>query len=300
VPRQIPVPSAQPSRLQRDIAARILDLARRGEILPGERLNEVAIARALRVSRTPVRGALAHLASEGVVERGRAPGFRLREGADLSRGPAPAAGEGTDDEAEDRMMLAIARDRVAGLLGDTVSEADLMRAYAAPRARVGRVLSRLAEMGVAERNPGYGWRLEAPDAEALRESYRFRLVVEPAGLLEPGFRLDPAWTAEMRARHRSAIEAPWREEASIAFFEMNAEFHEGLAAASGNRFLQLAVARHNRLRRFHNYDWRHGHGRVVVSSREHLEILDRAEEGEAMVASVLLRRHIERASLLPD
>ena len=43
---------------------------------------------------------------------------------------------------------------------------------------------------------------------------------------------------------------PWSDTASIALYEMNAAFHEGLAAASGNRYLLVAVQQQNRLRRF--------------------------------------------------
>ena len=91
---------------------------------------------------------------------------------------------------------------------------------------------------------------------------------------------------------------PWSETASIALYEMNAAFHEGLAAASGNRFLLVGVQQQNRLRRFANYDWTFGYQRVVVNCREHLAILDRLEAGERAEAATLLRRHLEDAAKL--
>ncbi|MFN7001362.1 MAG: FCD domain-containing protein, partial [Elioraea tepidiphila] len=94
------------------------------------------------------------------------------------------------------------------------------------------------------------------------------------------------------------LAAPWRDELAIALFEMNARFHEGLVAGAGNRFLLAAVQQQNRLRRFSNYDWGYGPARVVQSCTEHLEILDRLEQGEAELASLLLRRHLERAAAL--
>jgi DNA-binding GntR family transcriptional regulator len=134
---------------------------------------------------------------------------------------------------------------------------------------------------------GHGWRIQPiiADAQARSESYRYRMLIEPAGLLEPGFRLDPAWAAEMRRRHQEMLAMPWSETASIVLYEMNAAFHEGLAAVSGNRFLLVAVQQQNRLRRFGNYDWTFGYERVVVNCREHLAILDRLEAGEREAAA---------------
>ena len=91
---------------------------------------------------------------------------------------------------------------------------------------------------------------------------------------------------------------PWSETASIALYEMNATFHEGLAAASRNRYLLVAVQQQNRLRRFANYDWTFGHERVVVNCREHLAILDQLEAGQHEAAAALMRRHLQGAAKL--
>jgi DNA-binding GntR family transcriptional regulator len=165
---------------------------------------------------------------------------------------------------------------------------------------VQRVLTRLAEVAAVQRKPGHGWRFHPSisDSEARAESYRFRILIEPAALMEPTFRLDPGWAAEMRRRHEQMLEMPWNETASIALYEMNAAFHEGLASASGNRYFLVAVQQQNRLRRFGNYDWTFGHERVVVNCREHLAILDHLEAGERVDAALLMRQHLESAAKL--
>jgi DNA-binding GntR family transcriptional regulator len=175
-----------------------------------------------------------------------------------------------------------------------------MQRYDATRPIVQRVLTRLAEVAAVQRKPGHGWRFQPTlaDTQARDESYRYRLLIEPAGLLEPGFRLDPAWAAEMRRRHQEMLAMPWSDTVSIALYEMNAAFHEGLAAASGNRYLLVAVQQQNRLRRFGNYDWTFGHERVIVNCREHLAILDQLEAGQNEAAAALLRRHLEGAARL--
>jgi DNA-binding GntR family transcriptional regulator len=287
---------AAPSRLQSELLTGILEVIRTDSLAPGSRLAEVALAERLHVSRTPVRAALRLLARRGLVRPGERRGYfvadRTPTGHKVAKRPTV-----TD---LDRLFLAIARDRRSGKLPDDVSERDLMQRYGATRPIVQRVLTKLSEVAAVQRKPGHGWRFQPTisDPQARAESYRYRILIEPAGLLEPNFRCDPAWIAEMRRRHEEMMAVPWRDTASIAFYEMNAAFHEGLAAASGNRYFLVAVQQQNRLRRFGNYDWTYGYERVVVNCREHLEMLRQIEAGDRVAAAELMRRHLEAASKL--
>jgi DNA-binding GntR family transcriptional regulator len=284
---------AAPTRLQQEIAERILQLVRDDALAAGAWLNENATAKRLGVSRTPVRAALDHLAEQGVVRR------HLNKGIELIQ--LPAANESArPPETLDLAMVRLARERENGLLPDEVSELEVMRRYELGRPEAQKLLARLADLDMVERKPGYGWRfLHEPRDQRLRdESYRFRLLIEPMVMLEPGFQLDPGWIAEMRARHVEALQRPWREASSIAFYEMNADFHEGLAAATGNRFFHSAMRRQNQLRRLSNYDWDQGMERVRVNCTEHMGMLDHLEAGENEVASALMRSHLLRASKL--
>ncbi|MFY7962016.1 MAG: FCD domain-containing protein [Elsteraceae bacterium] len=285
--------SKEPNRLQRDLADRILLLAREERFEIGQRLSEHRLSKALQVSRTPVRAALAHLRALGVADWSAGAGYSLAKPAEDVAVASPAAAS----DASDALLAEIARDHTASRLSDHASEADLMRRYNVPRPLLLRALSKMAEVGLAERSAGYGWRFPSIERsrEVRRESYRFRMMLEPAGLLEPTFKVDPTWISAMRKAHQAAMTDEWRPGASVAFFEMNAAFHEGLAAASGNRFVLAAVQQHNRLRRLDNYDWVYGVERVVASSMEHLAILDNIERGDVEVASLLLRRHLSGA-----
>jgi DNA-binding GntR family transcriptional regulator len=91
------------------------------------------------------------------------------------------------------------------------------------------------------------------------------------------------------------LENPWSEASSVTLFEMNAEFHLGISAASGNRYIEEAMQRQNQLRRLSNYNWQHGADRVEVTCREHIEILDRLEHGDNEVAAALMRKHLAGA-----
>ena len=284
------------SRLQRELSAAIMELIRSERLAPGTRLAEVALAERLQVSRTPVRAALKLLATGKLVRAGTHGGYFVTDAVAAShKALRKLAPDNTD-----RLFLAIAGDRRAGRLPDEVSERDLMQRYAATRPVVQRVLTKLAEVAAVQRKPGHGWRFHPifMDEQARYESYRYRLMIEPAALLEPGFRLDPAWVADMRRRHEEALTMPWNEAATIPLYEINAAFHEGLVAASGNRYLLVAIQQQNRLRRFGNYDWTFGHERVIVNGREHLAILDQLEAGQHEAAAALLRRHLETAAKL--
>jgi DNA-binding GntR family transcriptional regulator len=291
--KSLPRSRATPSPLQHELSAGILDLIRAEKLAPGTRLAEVALAERLQVSRTPVRAALKLLARRRLVRQGARRGYFVADAVpQAAKTPIRLAPADAD-----RLLVAISRDRRSGRLPVDVSERDVMQRYDATRPVVQRALAKLAEVAAVQRKPGHGWRFQPiiADAKARQESYRYRILIEPAGLLEPGFRLDPAWAAEMRRRHQEMMAMPWSETASIALYEMNAAFHEGLAAASGNRFLLVAVQQQNRLRRFANYDWTFGYERVKVTCREHLAILDRLGAGEHEAAAELMRSHLESA-----
>lgn len=289
---------SQPSRLQQELAERIVDLAREDGLAAGAHLNESVIARRLGVSRTPVRAAFAWLEDRGLVRR------HPHRGLELIRSPDTADAEALASDPVERALIRLAHERESGELADEFSEQETMRRYELGRPEAKRLLARLADLDMVERKPGYGWRFlqEPRDPRVHDERYRFRLLIEPMVYLEPGFALDPNWAAEMRERHLATLRQPWRDTSAISFFEMNADFHEGLASASGNRFIHSAIRRQNQLRRLSNYDWIFGFERVEVNCREHLQILHSVEAGDLEVAAAQMRRHLQRASRLrrPD
>lgn len=278
--------------LRLDLKRRIESHVRDQGLCIGDRIVTSALAREFQVSRTPVEAALAILASEGVLERRSGGGYVLLRSPDHS----PSPDENSDDV--DAMLIEVARLRRGGLLANEVSTRELVRISGQPLSLVQRTLSRLEELGSIARKPGYGWIFinRADDAATQEESNRFRQILEPQALLEEGFSLDLDWAAEMRRRHEEFMAQQWSDQTSpVRFFEMNAAFHEGLALASGNRFVLDAIRRQNQARRLFNYDWLYGFERVLVNSREHLGILDCLLAGDMEMAAILMRRHLKGA-----
>jgi DNA-binding GntR family transcriptional regulator len=286
-----------PTNLQRQLASQILRYVRHNNLPPGAPLPEVRLADEFKVSRTPVRAALEHLAAQGVVDSTSQRGYAVGKTPDQTAA-APADADASDDDA---LYMRITTDYMEDRLDAQFTEADLMRRYEVRHGLLNRVLQRMATDLVIERNPGHGWRF-APvfkSDEAEAGSFRFRAIIEPAALLEPGYKLDRARAQRVRREHDAVIATPLKKLSRIRFFhfyDMNAEFHELLAAGSGNAFLLQAVQQQNRLRRLLIYRWTYPLERIVESCTEHLELLSAVEKGEMEWASTLMRRHLELAS----
>lgn len=287
-----------PSNLQRQLANQILRYIRNNNLAPGTPLPEIKLAEEFKVSRTPVRAALERLASQGAVDSSSRRGYAVAQSAAELAAAVPAEADASDD---DSLYMRITTDYMDDRLDVQFKEADLLRRYDVGHGLLNRVLQRMATDRVIERNPGHGWSFapvfKSDDADT--GSYRFRLIIEPAGLLEPGYTLDRARAKQVRRNHE-AILALRRSKLSrvrlFDFFAMNAEFHELLAAGSGNSFLLQAVQQQNRLRQLLIYKWPYPLERMVESCVEHMELLTAVESGELALASKLMREHLEAAA----
>lgn len=292
-----------PSRLQADLAARILRLLKEQGAGPGHHLVELDLCQHFGVSRTPIRGALKLLADQGSVEARANRGFVLLEPVVAAPGSDPVNLQEEDDQ---RLAVAIAQARNTGSLAADCTQQEIMRLFDAKLPQILRVLRRLSNLGLVERKAGNGWTFlpSIDSARAQAESYAFRHAVEPALLVQPTFSLDKEWLAESRAKHLAFRERPWRDVLAVEFYEMNSDFHEQLARCSGNRYMLGAVQQQIQLRRFLNYNWEYGVERVLESIDEHLEIMDALEAGRNDHASALMKHHLttsaEHGVMNPD
>jgi DNA-binding GntR family transcriptional regulator len=282
------------SRLQTELAGRILYLLKEQGAGPGHHLIEQDLCRQFGVSRTPIRGALRLLAAQGALQARTHRGFILRSPVRT----APEVESVTlQDEEDKELFIAIAGARNVGRLPTDCTQQELMRLFDAKLPTVGRVMRHLCQLGLVERKRGHGWSFVASinSAGAQAESYAFRQILEPAELLQPAFQLDREWARDSRARHVAFARKAWRKTLAVEFFEMNADFHEQLARCSGNRYLLDAMQRQNQVRSFLNYQWSYGVKRVQASIEEHLGILDALAAGQNRRAAELMRAHIEES-----
>lgn len=284
-PRRLPT---RGNATQAALAERMLAWLRQQDLKPGDHVPERLATEMFHVSRTPVRAALALLTERGLLERRDQRGYFVAQ--DLETVDHAAAVETPESALHD----AILRDRFSKRLDAEVTAAHLARRYQASRALVLRVLGRLQRDGVMERALGQRW-VFLPALDSLRsqeDSHRFRLILEPAAFLQPGFVLDARRTRDLKAALGELAQQDARRFDLKRAIETDIAFHEAIADACHNRFLADAMRQQSRLRRFATTSMQVPPARLIESCREHLAILEAAEAGDLARAAELMRDHL--------
>lgn len=283
------------------IADEISMSVRSGSLAAGAHLSTQKLADAFGVSRSPVREALEALRERGVVER------HPNRGYFIGNAEAAVALEKDEEREAPDAYEAMAEDWLSDSIPDEVTEQFLRERYGLTRSHLSGVLLRAVREGWAERKPGYGWRFlpVAKTPEAFEQIYRFRMLIEPAAMLEPTFRLDRSIVARQRTIQQRMLDRDLaltsdereRHERTLPREEVinGSLFHEEIIGMSGNLYFHQALVRVNRMRRLMEYRSRGRRRRLHVHCAEHLEILDVLERGDMMDASFLMRRHLARA-----
>lgn len=292
--------SAPAHRLSSRLAGQIIERMRQIGWPVGTHLREQDLANVFRVSRTPVRLALQSLEEAGLVESKPNRGFFLTGQAPVGVDPSKDTSHAAEGPQEDPLYFTIAEDRLTGALDERCTETELARRYKVSRPRILRILSLMAQEGLVLRLPGNGWAFQPlfNSAEAYDQGYRYRMLIEPAALLEPGYHLPPAILAEARLRQQAMLDGGTHGWSSSATFGANSDFHEVLVAGASNPFLFEGLRRVNRLRRLLEYRTHQFRDRLVGECRDHLHLLDLIESGQMQEAADFLRQHLDRARLV--
>ncbi|WP_205665266.1 GntR family transcriptional regulator [Caldimonas tepidiphila] len=288
-------PPAMPSGLVPVLAARVLEHIIASGHAAGDRLTEQSLADTLGVSRSPVRKALQYLETLGAVGSSPNRGFHVaREAAQLRKLQLPS-----DPVSDESIYMRIVEDRLTNVLDEEVSEAELMERYQLTRLQLQRVLNRMARENLIDRKPGRGWifRPLLNSVDSHRESYRFRMIIEPAAILEPTFRVDRALFDKVRRQQLQLLEGGIERWTAAERFRAGADFHEAIVACANNRFLLDALRNVNQLRQVIEYHSQTGskqdRTRLRRQCEEHLALLDLLEAGERMEAAHRLRQHLD-------
>jgi DNA-binding GntR family transcriptional regulator len=250
----------------------------------GDRINEAEIAAELGISRTPVREVLTAMVAEGVLTYEPRRGFRI-----LSlTAPVDTEGDDTPDLLDERVM----RDMALGALTSVMSESALMERYGASHGPLQSTLRRLMRDRLVAPALGRGWVFTEVDPAALRHSYRFRQIVEPASILAEGYVVDVAAMESLDAEHADALAGldavPRRR-----LFDLDARFHELVARGAGIRYLVDVSEWQNNIRRISEYIGFIRLERIRASMEEHRGIMAALLKSEWHYAAALMRVHLQ-------
>jgi DNA-binding GntR family transcriptional regulator len=287
--------SERPSRaLSEQLAVRIEQLILDTPLEPGTALVERTLASRLMVSRSPVRAALKVLADRGTV------GPRPQGGYVVQRRPKrlPFGASFEPDPPGEATYLKIGEDRLAGRLPERVSENDLMRRYGLTKARLASLLRRIANEGWIERLPGHGWQFlpVLTSGDTYDQAYRFRILLEPAALNEPGFTVDETALRRCLAEQQALIDGAVRWVSPAQLFDANTRLHESIAACSGNVFFLDSLKRINRLRRLMEYRTTVDRDAAARRCSEHKTLIELLLAGQRQAAADFIRLHLRDAA----
>jgi len=277
------------TKLQQDLMIKMVAKLKAEQAKIGDSLNESLLAQQFEVSRTPMRAVLVYMSTLGITKAVPYKGFVLQVDAQSIET------EGDDQVSrQEQLYLRLLMDLFFGEIDAAFSEKELQERYQANRGEVQFVLRLLENDGILRRSPGYKWQLDGVlnTLERHSESYRFRLIFEPAGLLEPSWTLDRQGLEDCRDRHIKAIKHP-KSVTSSELFRLSADFHELLAACSGNRFLLGNMQQHNRMRKATDLVSMHFQSSVSKSCQRRLEIIDLVLDGNNLEASKKLALLLE-------
>lgn len=280
--------------LPQSIAGRIAIKIASDSLPPGTHLSAQKLADEFGVSRSPVREALTLLEQKGLLERQKNRGyFTSPESLDRS---TQVGTELSPEEYQDDYRR-LAEDWLADRIPADVTEQLLRDRYDVTKARLSAILIRATREGWAERKQGYGWRFlpVAKTPEGFDQIYRFRMVIEPAALLEPEFEFSRRIAEDLRAQQLSILDSDIDKLPAFTLLESGSRFHEALIKMSQNPYFHMALVRVNRMRRLLEYRAKIDRERLLGQCQDHIEILELTAKGELAEASYAMRRHLSGA-----
>jgi DNA-binding GntR family transcriptional regulator len=276
------------------VATQIVKFIQTEGLAVGSHLPAQMIADRLRVSRSPANDALAFLHEKGLLSRERNRGFFLAKPVATQLADVVEELGLAESDVVTSVYFQIADDRLKGALPEEFSEQLIRTRYGLTPTQLNTVLGRIAQEGWAERKPGYGWQFSAmlTTPDSLLQSYRLRLALEPAALLEPGYRLDAKVLERCRAVELHLLDGGIETDTADQLHDRGVQFHESLVEASGNPFFIETIRRVNRVRRLLSYRSMEHRERYVEHCKQHLHVLSLLKRERNEEASEALREHL--------
>lgn len=279
-----------------------------GRLAPGLVLGEANVARAFKASRIPAAAALRRLRDEGLIADFGGRGYvaqsdspdvpRLR--LELTEAglvlPAELETEATPRNIGAKLYPRVEHTVAASLAYGRfiLNESALADHHGVSRTIAHEVLTRLARTGIIVQEANQRWYAGPLTAEAIREHYEMRWVLEPVALRQAFPRFSPA---ELRERRERVARAEAGDRSIGVLERIEQDLHvDTVARCNNSQLLQavqrsqlLLIATHETFRRHRTSE------ELSTMLAEHRGIYDRLLAGDLDGACSALEAHLRRS-----
>lgn len=278
------------STLVQRIVATIKQRIQLGELGVGSHLSGQKVADDFQVSRSPAREALMVLAEQGYLEQLPNRGFFV-----IDPPVEPLADKDRVVSLEEpEEYYRMAEDWLNDAIPEEVTEQFLRQRYHLTKVQVIDILNLASRVGWAEQKPGYGWRFlnVAKTPETLEQIYKVRSLIEPAALLEPGYRHDLEKLKKLKKDQQELLDGGIETLPADVLIKTGVHFHEEFIKLSGNPIYHMILVQLNKMRRLLEYRAMVNRQRMYRQCKEHVQMIELVERGDNLEAAHLMRRHL--------
>jgi len=177
--------------------------------------------------------------------------------------------------------------------GERINEVDLARQLGVSRTPLREALNRLASEGFLHATLNRGYHVRPLEPRQVLTLYEYRATVEVGALRLAAARATDSDFDQLAAFAARSRDEPDDDRHALKLLALDEEFHESLAALSGNdEFVRSIRAINERIRFVRWIDMQSG--RRAGTQAEHMRIIGSLRARDADAAASMLHSHIER------
>ncbi|MFP6891302.1 MAG: GntR family transcriptional regulator [Nitrospinota bacterium] len=180
--------------------------------------------------------------------------------------------------------------------GEFLQEKDLARTFGVSKTPIREALSELVKDRFIQLIPRKGYFVALVDPQEVKENFELRFILECAAVELAAKRISPAEleTLEGLIRRFPAAGGHLAGRRQLeAYIRANVEFHQKIAAASGNRSLAMSVTKvlEDLMRVIIIY---FSLPHLEITGRDHIELINALRQGDAAEAQRVMEHHLHR------
>lgn len=179
--------------------------------------------------------------------------------------------------------------------GSKISEPELARRYGISRGPLREAIQRLEAQKLVEKTAHVGAKVVSLSQQQLAELYQIRAHLEGLACRLAAQNIDKQQILSLRQLLRLHAQDPNLQQGTSYYLqEGDDDFHYCILQSCGNQLLQKMLCDElYHLIRMYRIQFSNIPNRPQQALAEHLHILDAIAEGDAELAELLMRRHIE-------